>query len=597
MGVREGSFSVCSRHAVKLLSFIINPPNVYILLAFERSEFRHREFFPGISANMLDSNVIRVIGYVLGILGMLLMMTWATTNIQFTRVISAGKTGNGRPQEPPTLPYTVPWLGSGHAFLSNQGRFFTWLRTKVGSAASICKVRLGPESSYIPLTASTTEAMFKHPKQLGMEKFVLMLEQYGFGMPPQDVEKFNAKHADEGPNHHKGDLIYPLDVLLQRYLLKQDAVNALISEFVRLLHGRLLKDTSITDGKEWVSLDLYTWMKGIMFYASTSAVMGTHIFEVYPNVADDFFSFDSEILRIVYGTPKFLAPEVYAAQQRLLEGCEKWVGDAIKHYRGCTDWDAGDDWEPLLGSRLTRAQEELFEKAGLSLRGKASLELGLMFGLDSNAIPGTAWMLFHVLTSPDDLLTRVLGDLVTVQNADGSLDVSKLTALPLLESIFAEMLRIYTAVNVTREVLSDLVVDGYQLKKGNVVMAPTWLHHHDPKVWKEFRSDHPPPSVFYAERFLRESGGKVIYSTAGLTGKYFPWGGGNHICPGRVFAKQEILAAFAMVLLRYEFEFVDWVKPLSKDKRARFPEPKEGHVGVGVMLPDRDMRVRMRLRS
>ena len=546
---------------------------------------------------MLDSVAIRAIGYVLGILGMMLATTWAITNFQFIRTINAGKASNGRPHDPPTLPYTIPWLGSGYAFLGDQGKFFTWLRTKVGSAASICSIRLGPEFSYIPLTASATEAMFKHPKQLSTDKFVLMLEQHGFGMLPPDLEKFNTKHTDEGINHQKGDFVYPADFGLQRYLLRQDAVNALTSEFVRLFHGKLQKDTSIANGEDWLNLDLYNWLKHTMFYASTCALMGTHIFEVYPNVAYDFFAFDSEILRIVYGTPRFLAPEVYAAQQRLLDGCEKWIGDAMKQYRGSTEWDAGDDWEPLLGSRLTRAKEEMFEKAGLSLRGKASLELGIMFGLDSNAIPATTWMLFHVLTSPNDLLARVFEELVTVQNDDGSLDISKLIALPLTQSIFSEMLRMYTAVNVTREVMSDLVIDRYQLKKGNVVMAPSWLSHHDPEVWKNFHSDHPPPNVFHAERFLRESGDKIIYSTAGLTGKYFPWGGGNHMCPGRVFAKQEVLAAFAMVLLRYEFDFVDWVNPLSKDKKARFPQPKEGHVGVGVMLPDRDMRVRMRLRS
>lgn len=65
------------------------------------------------------------------------------------------------------------------------------------------------------------------------------------------------------------------------------------------------------------------------------------------------------------------------------------------------------------------------------------------------------------------------------------------------------------------------------------------------------------------------------------------------MCPGRFFAKQEIMLAVAMIVSRFDVEFVDWVnhdgsrsdRPAADDKKA---------IGSGAVSPDRDMRVRWR---
>lgn len=132
-------------------------------------------------------------------------------------------------------------------------------------------------------------------------------------------------------------------------------------------------------------------------------------------------------------------------------------------------------------------------------------------------------------------------------------------------------------------------------------MAPSWVMHRSDDLWTD-----PPADVFYPERFLTtdEKTGEVSFSAAKTGGgRYFPYGGGAHICPGRLFAKQEILAAVARALVGFEFEFVDWVERGTErvvgkkgvDGRG-FPGHKKGYVGSGVMTMEWDARVRVRRR-
>jgi hypothetical protein len=527
-----------------------------------------------------------------------LITTWVVTTLEFRRRLSKpNRSGEKADREPVTMPYAIPWLGSALSFLNEQGQFYDSIHSRIGTAASMCTVRLGPEKSYIALSATAVEAMFQSTKYISSDKFVRMIIQHGFDMPLEDVNKILKKYPKTpgtGQDSIKGKAMFSQDPLFQKYLISQDAVNVLTTKFIEVFKGALENDVKIPEKGEMTTIDLFTWLKGRMFIGTTTSIFGSYILEVYPEIGEDFFTYDAGFLKIVYGTPKFLAGDVYSALMRCLKGTEQWLNEALPKLDGRLDPGEGPDWEPYLGCRLTKARQKLFDSAGLSMRAKASQEVGMLFGVTSNAIPATGWMLFHILSSPHDLLPRVLSEISTAQNPDGTLDIPKLIALPLFLSIYTEVLRMYVGVNVTREVHGDFVIDGHLLKRGNTIMAPSWLGHRDPNIWNNLHPEHPPVNEFYAERFLRHEGDNVVCSTAGLSGKYFPYGGGAHICPGRVFAKQEILAAVAIVLLSFEFEFVGWVNPFSKDKEERFPRIKKGYIGNGVVAADRDMRVRVR---
>lgn len=74
---------------------------------------------------------------------------------------------------------------------------------------------------------------------------------------------------------------------------------------------------------------------------------------------------------------------------------------------------------------------------------------------------------------------------------------------------------------------------------------------------------------------------------------YLAYGGGNLICTGRFFAKQEILAAAAILIMKFDFEPQQWITHEGK-KSTRPARPDEDFAGSGILPPDRDLMVTMR---
>jgi cytochrome P450 len=143
--------------------------------------------------------------------------------------------------------------------------------------------------------------------------------------------------------------------------------------------------------------------------------------------------------------------------------------------------------------------------------------------------------------------------------------------------------------------IEDLECDGYILKQGNQIMSPSWLPNHS-ELW-----DVPghPATEFWPERFIEmpkmkssNPDEKSQYETAMRPENFFPYGGGNVMCTGRLFAKQEILAAVALLVLKFDIEPQGWVTADGK-KSDRAAKLSAGFDGAGVIPPDRDMLVRM----
>lgn len=75
------------------------------------------------------------------------------------------------------------------------------------------------------------------------------------------------------------------------------------------------------------------------------------------------------------------------------------------------------------------------------------------------------------------------------------------------------------------------------------------------------------------------------FTLNGLNGSWIPFGGGTRSCPGRHFAKREILMAVAMMLTAFDIE------PLGDEKVL---EMRSGRYGLGAPYPIGKVPVRMR---
>jgi len=130
-----------------------------------------------------------------------------------------------------------------------------------------------------------------------------------------------------------------------------------------------------------------------------------------------------------------------------------------------------------------------------------------------------------------------------------TIDARTLASLPLLQSLCTEILRLHVSINITREIMAPIVVQGHRLETGALLQAPTDIAHLDEDVWS---IEGHPASEFWAARHIKhtEAAAAPQFVMAGGPNSFFPYGGGVSMCPGRFFAKQEIAITLAMLVAK-----------------------------------------------
>ena len=493
---------------------------------------------------------------------------------------------------PPQIPYTLPFLGVALEFLAPYpGVFWSNLFRKYPRSTGVCSLFVGGKSINVLSSPTAVHAMFRM-RTLDRRQTNRSMLIKGFGLNGDEFDRYyDVDESNKLIEEH----------VFQELLLKTDSVNELTANFSRALRNTLTSEDAVDETAE---VGLYSWIQKHTFIASVVSIMGDRLLEVYPEVARDFIDFDRDFMSMFFGIPRWVSPEPYNVRDRVLGGLERWRHAIHKESSGQVPDPFGEiSWEPLFGSRMNRARTKYYECQKLSPRGRASFDLGLLFGLASNSIPAVGWMLMHTLNPLGDktLYGRIMEELKPVQKKDGTLDIPTLLTLPLLQSMFHEVLRVYADVLVSRDLQADLVLPldesgkkKVYLNKNASVMAPSWIGHHDETEW----SGNAPCDTFYAERFLKADPetGKVAFSLTGTVGKYFPFGGGKSICPGRVFAKQEVLASVALLLLGFDFEVIGFMDEKG-GKADKFPGLRNAYLGSGVVVVGGDMKVKIKRRA
>lgn len=209
----------------------------------------------------------------------------------------------------------------------------------------------------------------------------------------------------------------------------------------------------------------------------------------------------------------------------------------------------------------------------LGLDDFARGELGNTFALLGNSTPVALWVIWHVY-SDDKVLADIRSEVSRLversEDEDGaaisSVDLGMVkTACPILLSTFIKTLR-YRAVNPgPRQLLEDVVIQGYLLNKGNMLMVPAPVQHTSTTSWGENTLE------FDHLRFTCKNRPNRVAFRA--------FGGGHVLCPGRHFATTEIMALAALLMLQFDMVPAEnggrWVEPSCDNTPAQsgFPIP------------------------
>jgi hypothetical protein len=227
----------------------------------------------------------------------------------------------------------------------------------------------------------------------------------------------------------------------------------------------------------------------------------------------------------------------------------------------------------------------------------------------------------HIFRSPS-LLSSVrdtLSDSAAIGPSNSLAIVEALQKIPLLNSVYAETLRMYSQAYITRcSPHNDIPLGRWTLPRNEVTMVSTYTAHHNEEYWNTKEGQYPV-GKFWAERFLIDSNdptsgplrtdidmsfrkpikrldpkSEPIFSTQGLDGIWIPYGGtcphnsslklfsygtlgGYGACPGRIFAKKLILYLSALMATRYDIEVLSGTIQMDTEKfglGGQFPKGK-----------------------
>ncbi|GIZ47500.1 hypothetical protein CKM354_001058900 [Cercospora kikuchii] len=281
----------------------------------------------------------------------------------------------------PQIPYTIPWLGNALSFLNmTPGGYYLSLFTFYPRSNGILTILMGGRKTHVVFSPAAVSALFK-AKTPSRDFFERELFSKVFEMPEDQIDNAEkGKHFEVEMN--------------AKYMTNFDRVNELTSKFTEVLDEVLSKDA-----KEIVQLEeigLYEWLRDRMFTASVTALMGEKLLRMYPNWCEDFFAWDNDFLGFFFGIPPILQRKADQRRKRIYASLEKWSTEMLRLSGGEPVDPEGPAWEPFYGSRLNRARQLDYRNRGLNARSGARLDAGITFGLATNVIPVTAWMLFNI---------------------------------------------------------------------------------------------------------------------------------------------------------------------------------------------------------
>ena len=241
-------------------------------------------------------------------------------------------------------------------------------------------------------------------------------------------------------------------------------------------------------------------------------------------------SWQREVSRIVK-PPDWLPLPRIIRQRRALRSIDNLIWDMIRERRASAV--TKDD---MLSLMLTMAAHGSGEPvSGREIRDEAATLFVAGHDTTSAAL---AWF-WYLLARHPEVEQRVLAEVDAVLG-DRTATYEDFGRLKYLEMVVKETMRLYPAAGFLfgREVVEDVEIGGYTLRKGAWVFVSPYIVHRDPNNFKE-------PEKFDPERFAP---GRVE-SIPPYT--YLPFGGGPRICVGNSMAMMEIVLLAATVLQRF----------------------------------------------
>ncbi|MBB5801379.1 cytochrome P450 [Saccharothrix ecbatanensis] len=201
--------------------------------------------------------------------------------------------------------------------------------------------------------------------------------------------------------------------------------------------------------------------------------------------------------------------------------------------------DKGEHPNDLLESLMLATEDD---GTGMTVEQVRNEVMTFMFGGHETVASGLTWALFLLSRHPE--VTRKLMSEVDAVLGDRQPTVDDLAAMPYLECVVRESLRLYPPVSlISRTPTEDDEIAGYHVPKGSMVLLSAFVTHRHPEHW-------PNPEGFDPDRWADgKADGRHRYS-------WWPFSGGPRKCIGDAFGLMEMQLVIAMIVSRFQVSLI-----------------------------------------
>ncbi|KAJ8117113.1 hypothetical protein ONZ43_g4285 [Nemania bipapillata] len=263
------------------------------------------------------------------------------------------------------------------------------------------------------------------------------------------------------------------------------------------------------------------------------------------------------------GIPTFKVPTL---RRGLLQQLKSWCKHATSNFDEASIYSDGDG-DPFWGSSWTRFRHKNFS-AVFNDDAMASHDLAIAWGSTAQVVPCAMMASFHVLNDPS-LLRRVRDEIITTygNTCPMHLDAKQLSSSALLSSIYAETLRLHTTAFIPVVPMhGDLPLGKWLIPKDSFWADRFIIDPADPQ------SGPINPKTSTVAVPSSHDTDKPYFTLKGLEGAWVPYGGGQHMCPGRFLAKSIITSSIVLICSYYDVEFRTDSLPLGTSRFGFGPE-------------------------